>query len=237
MKKTLMFITASFLLSTPLKAEKDNPQLGFFVGAQVGYNYLGTRMDMTSNVVDLTLPAINSVSNRNFVRSHGFIGGGFLGYLWAMNRSFFAGVDLEGNFDTASLKKQLPQNGQDYQYELHRQFNLLPSFIIGAYLNERFKVLLKLGFALSSFDYSVKNNTDNIKISHHLFEVGFAPSLVQEFEVNQNVAILATATYEFYKKSTVTFIGAIKPVTVVDNNILKIRPNNFSLKFGIKYYI
>ena len=96
---------------------------------------------------------------------------------------------------------------------------------------------MKLGFALSSFEYSVKNNTDNIKITRRLFEVGLAPSLVNEFKINQNFAVLATATYEFYKKSKVTFLGTIAPARPTDNNILKMQPNNFSLKFGIKYYI
>tara|TARA_R110002095_G_scaffold208153_1_gene193668 strand:- start:275 stop:991 length:717 start_codon:yes stop_codon:yes gene_type:complete len=238
MKKTFTLLTTCLLLSTPLKAEGENlSQSGFFIGAQAGYNYLGTKVDTTSSLADLVIPVISSVSDRKFVRVHSFIGGGLFGYLWSLNRACFAGVELEGNFDNMELKKRFAQNGQNFQYNICRQFNLVPSFIIGAYLHERLKCFLKLGFALSSLDYSVKNITDGIKISHRRLEVGFAPSLVQEFQVNKNIAVLATATYEFYKKSNVTFLGTISPVTPVDNNVLKARLNNFSLKFGLKYYI
>tara|TARA_B110000459_G_C16506595_1_gene445939 strand:- start:224 stop:931 length:708 start_codon:yes stop_codon:yes gene_type:complete len=235
MKKTIAFVAVCLLNSTPLKAEGDSlSQSGLFVGAQAGYNYLGTKMDTTSNSIGFNY---YSESNKKSKRAHSFTGGVLIGYLREINQRFFAGVDLEGNFDTIDLKQKFSQNLQDFEYKACRQFNLLPSFIIGAQLGERFKFFLKLGFALSSFEYSVKNNTDNIKITRRLFEVGLAPSLVNEFKINQNFAVLATATYEFYKKSKVTFLGTIAPARPTDNNILKMQPNNFSLKFGIKYYI
>lgn len=237
MKKTIAFVAVCLLNSAPLKAEEDRlSQSGFFVGAQAGYNYLGTKMDRTSNTPVNALVAL-SVSNKKYKRAHSFTGGVLIGYLREINQRFFAGVDLEGNFDTIDLKQKFSQNLQDFEYKACRQFNFLPSFIIGAQLGERFKLFLKLGFALSSFEYSVKNNTDNIKITRRLFEVGLAPSLVNEFKINQNFAVLATATYEFYKKTKVIFLGTISPAIPTDNNVLKMRPNNFSLKFGIKYYL
>lgn len=230
-------MTACLLSSTALKAGGDSPsQAGFFVGAQAGYNYLHTRIDTASNTTPNGIQ-IDTASNKKSKSVHSFIGGGLIGYIWAINQNFFTGVDVEGNFDTINLTQRFSQNLQDFEYKACRQFQLLPSFIVGAQLSERFKLFLKLGFALSAFEYSVKNHTDNIKITRHLFEIGFAPSLVHEFKINQNFAVLATATYEIYKKSKVTFLGTIAPAIATDNNVLKIRPNNFSLKFGIKYYL
>jgi hypothetical protein len=237
MKKTVAFMTACLLSSTALKAGGDSlSQAGFFVGAQAGYAYLGTSMDTTSTLSD----AVSRTERAShYKRSHNFIGGLHVGYLALLKQRYILGGDIEGNFDTISLKKHTRQNGQQFTYKASRQFNLIPSFIAGAQVHECFKVYLKLGMPLSSFSYRLINhgNVEDIRTNHHSISLGFAPALVHELKLNDHCAVSVTAAYEIYEKSKAVFLSSVVVGDNADNNTLKIRPNVFSMKIGFKYYL
>ncbi|HBN21929.1 MAG TPA: hypothetical protein DD412_01670 [Holosporales bacterium] len=237
MKKTFVLITACLLSSTPLKAGGDNPsQSGFFVGAQAGYVYLGTSMDMTST---LSGAVSRTESASHYKRSHNFIGGLHLGYLALLKQKYILGGDIEGNFDTVSIKNHIMQNAQRYTYKASRQFNLIPSFIVGAQVYDYLKIYLRLGMAISSFHYRLINhgNNEDIRTNHHSISLGFAPALVHEVKISKHCAVSIIAAYEIYEKSKTVFLSSIVVGDNADNNVLKIRPNVFSMKVGFKYYL
>ena len=238
---TTAFILGAFLLNpSNLKAEEEPTQqsaIGFFVGGHVGYHYLRTKMDATSNAGGIAGGLVSTQRNqKSFQRSHGVIAGLSTGYIWTLTKHFFTGVDIEINIDNTSISTKALQNGQNFDYKFRRLFNITPALIIGAHIHDLFRLFFKLGLTLSEFKYTLRNNTDDLEFNEKKFDVGLAPSIGFDWIMTKKCLFTTTATYEMYRKNKAIFMGTIAPSLNVDNNVLAIRPNNFSLKFGVKYF-
>lgn len=223
MKKTLLALTTALTVLPAINAQADWTPPQVYLGGQAGGTYSYTEFD-TKAVSN------NATANLNGHRGESFFGAGIFTGARYFFGNYFAGVEVEGNWDGMNIGHDAFDSRilDVFSMTLKRQWQIIPSAVIGWKMNKKTAFYAKFGAGISQFkltsegDKSIENVTTE-KVVH------FVPALGVEYEVHKNVGVRFELSGEFFGKDIKGDATAASTLSQTTNACY----NGFSAKLGI----
>ncbi|HBN22121.1 MAG TPA: hypothetical protein DD412_02645 [Holosporales bacterium] len=192
MKKTLLALTTALTVLPALNAQAD------WTPPQV---YLGTQAGGTFSYAEFDTAAVRNgaTAKLNGTRGEAFWSAGIFAGARYFFGNFFGGVEVEGNWDGMNIGHEAFDSRilDTWKMTLKRQWQIIPSAVIGWKMNEKTGLYAKFGAGISKFrlgsegDTSIENTTTDRVVQ-------FVPALGVEYEVHKNVGVRFEVSGEFF---------------------------------------
>ena len=223
MKKTLLALTTALTALPALNALADSTPPQVYLGAQAGGTFSYTKFD-TNAVVN------GATTKLSGDRGESFFGAGIFTGARYFFGNYFGGVEVEGNWDGMNMDHKMYDSRitDTWKMTLKRQWQIIPSAVIGWKMNEKTALYAKFGAGISKFrmvseaETSIENVTTE-RVIH------FVPALGAEYEVHENVGVRFELSGEFFGED----IKGSARATNALNQTSKACYNGFSAKVGI----
>lgn len=223
MKKTLLALTTALTVLPALNAQADWTPPQIYFGAQTGATFGYAKFDTTA-LANGTTTKLSGNRGETF-----WSGGIFTGARYFFS-NYFAGVEVEGNWDGMNLNhsKLDARIADTWKMTLKRQWQIIPSAVIGWKMNEKTALYAKFGAGVSKFRMVSEPETtvENVTVER---VIHFVPALGAEYEVHENVGVRFELSGEFFGKD----IKGSARASAILNQTTKACYDGFSAKVGI----
>jgi hypothetical protein len=205
----------------------------FYFGGLVGYSH--TRKKINNHLTAGAPFNINSTlhthKNSNDVIVEALLGGRYI-----FPNNITSGFELAGTAADPTTRLTLNHPGDlTFIFKATRKFCLIPSITFGKIFCCHWHAFVKMGMGISYANTGAFVRGFEAHRNRRKRQLGFVPAVGLEYAYSQNVSLLATAAYEYYKKLNVGFRDPLPGVVATDTGHLKFQFIN--VKVGFLYRI
>jgi opacity protein-like surface antigen len=200
-------------------------QTGFYIGPQIGVDFLHTNF-VTSLRVGENQPLAKS-SDKHTIS---FLYGGTLGYRWIHPSNFVLGANLDIDFNSKKIRRQ--SNYREAQLdtvksELDRKVTYTPSILFGHILQHNLMIFTQLGMMIGQ--YQLKSTYPEGPTHHKKKKTvtGFIGGLGAEYALNHKWSVKGSASYQVAQSFRGDFKG------ILGNNANDFETNRITNKSAV----
>jgi opacity protein-like surface antigen len=202
---------------------------GVYTGASVGYTYMNTKVND-----NMDIPDDFAESKVGRMRSHTINGEVFLGYRHFFTDGWLGGLEVGLSKDNASISKAFQLDDFKTNSTLKSSYKIIPTFILGKQLNERWLGFIKLGMSYAHFKgkHSYSVDTERVE-TFKAKKTGLMLGAGAEYALNAHLSTIAMVAYERFGsikrqyKNTSPVIG--------EKNTGSFKPSYVTAKIGLAY--
>lgn len=237
-KKTFFIFSLLFGSNAVLASDASYFRSGPYVGASVGYSRLNSKG--TESVLSVVANTDSSVSNNKSDNS--MAADAFVGYRYFFNNGLFTGLDVALSWDANEIQHNFVHKARnnadafDSDSKLTTKYKVIPGFVFGTKIKDRYLAFIKLGVSIASFkvkeEFRVTNTTAKNSFSFTKRKTGFYGLIGGEYALTDQVSTQASVSYESYGKVSNTVENFS---LIADETSTSFKPSSVSVKFGLLY--
>jgi len=142
------------------------------------------------------------------------------------------GVELAGTVADPTTRFTLGHpNNLTFTAKVTRRYCLIPSLTVGKIFCCHWHAFFKMGLGISYVNINVFNPNFGTHRKRENRQLGVVPAVGLEYAYSQNISLLATAAYEYYKKMKVEFHSPLPRVIARDTAHVKLQFINVKIGF------